>query len=231
MPLIIESHFCERVFIVKCAGQIVIGPETKALEGSLEMAKREFQHIVMDLAQVARLDSTGLGLLVRTVVSLRKGGGDLRIADPPAFLTELLKMTRLISFLPTCATEEEAIASFLTQIPDESIPDDTGRRVLLIDRSPDMGAFIRAVLKQHGYQVRSASLISDAKMLLRFQRTDYILFGPDTPESGVRAGTAALQSLDPGVVALALAAEFPTYDAQQATDALLGVFRNSAARA
>jgi anti-anti-sigma factor len=231
MPLTIESHFCEKVFILECAGQIVIGPETRSLESTLEMAKREFRHIVVDLAEVTRLDSIGLGLLVRTVDGLRKCGGDLRIADPPEFVTKLLMMTRLTGFLPCCATEDEAIASLLAEIPDERMADDTGHRVLLIDRSPDLCAFVRAVLTQHGYQVRSASLISDAKMLLRFQGADYILFGPGAPESAVKAGTATLRSLVPGAVMLTLASNFSSSDAHEATDVLLGAFRNSAASA
>jgi anti-anti-sigma factor len=231
MPLTIESRFCEKVFIVKCAGQIVIGQEAKALESSLEMAKREFRHVIIDMAQVTRLDSIGLGLLVRSGDALRKGGGDLRIATPPAFVSDLLKMTRLTAFLQSCPSVDEAIASFLTLIADERLPHEGGRRVLLIDRSPDMGAFIRAVLTQHGYQMRSASLISDAKLLLRLQGTDYILFGPGTPESAVQAGTVTLHSLAPHAVALALPVEFSTYDAQRATDVLLGAFRNSAAPA
>jgi anti-anti-sigma factor len=231
MPLTIESHFCENVFILECTGQIVIGHETKALESTLELAKREFRHIVIGLRHVTRLDSVGLGLLVRTVATLRRNGGDLRIANPPEFVTDLLKLTRLTSFLQTCASEEEAIASFLTEVPDERLPDDGGYRVLLIDRSPDIGAFVRAVLSQHGYQVRSASLISDARTLLRFQSADYILFGPGTPETAVEAGAATLRSLAPRAVPLALAAEFPTYDAQQATDVLLGKFRSSAGQA
>jgi anti-anti-sigma factor len=231
MSLSIESHFCEKVLILGCAGQIVIGTEAKALEKSLEMAKREFRHIVLDIAEVNRLDSIGLGLLVRTVDALRKAGGDLRIAAPPAFVTELLQMTRLTGFLQTCATEEDAIASFLNQTHDDSLPGEAAYHVLVIDRSPDLGAFIRAVLTQHGYHVRSASLISDAKMLLRFHRADYILFGPGTAESTVQAGTATLKSVAPRAVALALAQEFPGYDAQHAAESLLGMFRSSAASA
>jgi anti-anti-sigma factor len=229
MPLTIESHFCENVFILSCSGQIVIGPEAKTLEKCLEIAKREFRHLIIDMAHITRLDSIGLGMLVRTVDALRKSGGDLRIANPPAFVTDLLKMTKLTGFLQSCSSVEEAIASFLTLIPDEA--DEGGHRVLLIDRSPDMGAFIRAVLTQHGYQVRSASMVSDAKLLLRFQSTDYILFGPGTPESAVQAGSVMLRSLAPRAVPLALAAEFSTYDAQRATDALLGAFRGKAAQA
>jgi hypothetical protein len=180
---------------------------------------------------VTRLDSIGLGLLVRTVDGLRKGGGDLRIADPPEFVRNLLTMTRLTSFLPCCATEDEAIASLLGEIPDERMADDAGHRVLIIDRSRDLSAFIRAVLTQHGYQVRSASLMSDAKMLLRFQSADFILFGPDTPENAVQAGTATLGALTPHAVPLTLPAEFAKYDAHQATDVLLGMFRSSGAPA
>jgi anti-anti-sigma factor len=231
MPLTIESHFCENVFILSCTGQIVIGQGAKALEKRLEMARREFRHVIIDMGQITRLDSIGLGLLVRTVDGLRKGGGDLRIANPPAFVTDLLKTTRLTSFLQSCPSVDDALASFLTLNLDELLSGVSGHRVLLIDRSPDMGAFIRAVLRQHGYQVRTTSLISDAMMLLRFQGADYILFGPGTPESEVQAGTLTLRSLAPRAVLLALGAEFSTFDAQQASDVLLGTFSNSAAQA
>lgn len=231
MSLTLESRFIENVFIVECRGAIILGPEAKSLEACLQLGAREFKRVVVAIGEVTRLDSIGLGLLVRTVDRLRKRGGDLRLSNPPAFVTQLLNMTKLTAFLQTYATEDDAIVSFLTETIDECPPDPPGHRVLVIDRSPDRGAFVRAVLTQHGYQVRSAALISDAKMLLRFQTTDYVLFGPGTPDAAVAAGTAALRSLAPRAITVELPPELRTDDAHQAAEVLLGLFQAGTASA
>jgi anti-anti-sigma factor len=225
MPLTLESRFCENVFIVECKGQIVIGQEVKELEASLRMATREFPRVVLAIGQVTRLDSIGLGLLVRSVDGLRKRGGDLRLADPPAFVSHLLKMTRLTELLQSYGNEDEAIVSFLTETGEERAADPPGHRVLVIDRSPDFGAFVRAVLSQHGFQVRSASLISDARMLLRFQTADYLLFGPSSPPAAVEAGTASLKPMVPHAKMLSLEEKFHTFDAERAAELLLELFQ------
>jgi anti-anti-sigma factor len=228
MPLTLESRFCENVFILECTGQIVIGQETKELEASLRMATREFTRVVLAMDAVTRLDSIGLGLLVRSVDGLRKRGGDLRLANPPAFVSQLLKMTKLTEFLQSYSSEDEAIVSFLTETAEERVAEPPGHRVLVIDRSADFGAFIRAVLSQHGFQVRSASLISDARMLLRFQTTDYILFGPSSPPAAVEAGTAALKPMVPRATVLSLEENFHTFDAHRAAELLLELFQHGA---
>lgn len=226
MPLTLDSRFCENVFILACNGQIVIGQEVKELEASLRMATREFTRVVLDISQVTRLDSIGLGLLVRSVDGLRKRGGDLRLASPPAFVTHLLTMTKLTEFLKCYANEDEAIVSYLTESAEERGAEAPGHRVLVIDRSADFGAFVRAVLTQHGFQVRSASLISDARMLLRFQTTDYLVFGPSSPPAAVEAGTASLRPMAPRATVLALEQDFHTFDAHRAAEILLELFQH-----
>jgi|SRR5580700_206343 anti-anti-sigma factor len=227
MPLSLESRFIENVFVIECKGQIVHGPEVKSFEACLQMGEREFKRLVVAIGEVSKLDSIGLGLLVRNVDSLRKRGGDLRLANPPAFVSHLLDMTKLSTFLPTYATEDDAVVSFLTQTIADWPADSPGHRVLIIDQSPDLGAFARAILTQHGYQVRSAALISDAKMLLRFQTADFILFGPGTPEAAVESGTAALRSLAPRAVTVALPGDLRTVDAHEAARVLLGLFQTT----
>lgn len=231
MPLTLESRFCENVFILVCKGQIIIGQEVKDLDANLRMATREFTRVVLDIGEVTRLDSIGLGLLVRSVDGLRKRGGDLRLANPPGFVSHLLKMTKLTEFLQSYATEDEAIVSYLAETAEERIADQLGHRVLVIDRSPDFGAFVRAVLSQHGFQVRSASLISDARMLLRFQTADYLVFGPSAPPATVEAGTAALKPMVPRATVLALEQDFHTFDAHRAAEILLELLQPGAPNA
>ena len=120
MPLTLKSRYAGNVYIIRCTGSIVIGPEAKSLEAEFNLAQLEFQRIVLSLAELTRLDSIGLGLLVRYAASLRKRGGDIRIAMPPHFVTKLLELTMLCSTLQVFPTEEEAVLSFLRQRPPTS---------------------------------------------------------------------------------------------------------------
>jgi anti-anti-sigma factor len=225
MPLQIEERFCGNVFILQCTGRIVLGEELNALAAAFDRAIREFHHIVLNLAAVTRLDSSGMGLLVRYTANLRKRNGDVRLAAPPHFITELLEITLLSTIVHSYPTEPEAVLSFLREPSAPSIHDQPGRRVLVVDRSPDLGAFVRVVLGQHGYDVHSASLVSDAKILLQVHPIDIILVGPGTPQMPAAAVLAALRNLAPRANALQLTPEFRTFDAQQAAELLLEMFQ------
>jgi anti-anti-sigma factor len=229
MPLRIEERFCGNVFILQCAGHIVLGEEVNTLESALERIVREFHRIVLNVAGLTRVDSSGVGLVVRYAANLRKRDGDVRLAAPPRFVTEILEITLLNTVIDTCATEEDAVLSFLRQPSPPGANDQPGRRVLVVDRSPDLGAFVRAVLRHHGYDVRSASLLSDAKILLPVHPVDYILVGPGTPRMPAAAILAELKDLAPQALALQLTPDFRTLDAQQAAAHLLAMFQSGSA--
>ena len=225
MPLRIEERFCGNIFILQCTGRIVFGEELNALEAVFERVVREFHRIVLNIAAVTRLDSSGVGLLVRYSANLRKRNGDIRLASPPPFVTEVLEITLLSTILQSLPTEQEAIVSFLRQPSSPAVHDQPGHRVLVVDRSPDLGAFVRAVLTQHGYDVKSASLVSDARILLQVHPVDYILVGPGTPQMPSATVLAALKNLAPKAQALELTPEFRSFDAHQAAELLLEMFQ------
>jgi len=229
MPLQIEERFCGNVFILHCTGRIVLGEELKALEDSLQKVVREFQRVVLNVAGVTRVDSSGVGLVIRYAANLRKRGGDVRLADPPPLVREILEITMLNTVIDTYATEQEAILSFLRQPSPPGTLDQPGHRVLVVDRSPDLGAFVRAVLSRHGYDVRSASLVSDARVLLPLYPVDYILIGPGTPQMPATAILTALKNIAPKAIALQLTPEFSTLDAHQAAELLLETFQEGEA--
>jgi anti-sigma B factor antagonist len=227
MSLDIETRFCGNVAIIQCTGRIVAGEEAQSLETAFQTAIREFHRIVLNVAGVTRLDSTGLGLLVRYSSNLRKRSGDIRLAAPTPMITEVLEITLLSTVFQSYPTEHEAILSFLSQSSTPAVHDLPGHRVLVVDRSPDLGAFVRAVLTQHGYEVRSASLVSDARVLLQVHDVDYILVGPGTPQMPAATVLASLKSLAPKATALQLTPEFRAFDAHQAAEFLLKMFQES----
>ena len=101
MSLVLSSRHLGNVYIIHCKGRIAMGDEVKALEAELRFCTREFARVVLNVAEVNRLDSTGIGLLVRHATNLHKAGGDIRLAAPPPFIVNLLEPREPLE-IPAC---------------------------------------------------------------------------------------------------------------------------------
>jgi anti-anti-sigma factor len=224
MLLSLKSRFLGNVYIVECTGRVILGEEVKALESALMAGEREFSRIVLNLGEVSRLDSIAMGLLVRYAERMGKRGGGVRLAAPPPFVVNLLNMTKLSTILPSFPTEEEAILSFLKQTATEEAKGKHGPRVLVVDESADLCVFVRTVLMQHGYDVKSTCSFRDAKILMQVEGVDYILVGPGTPHLPAETVVKTLTAIAPKAKPLLLAADFKIRDAREATEALLQMF-------
>lgn len=82
------------------AGQLADAVDRAVAEGE--------PRIVLDLAGVPTMDSTGLGALVTACRAARQAGGDLRIVKARPAVRELLERTNVVRVLPLHATAEEA---------------------------------------------------------------------------------------------------------------------------
>jgi len=224
MPLTVIPRHIGNVYIVQCKGRIVMGDEFKTMEAALNLGTREFTKLVLNVSEIDRLDSTGIGLLVRVATNLHKRGGDIRLAAPPPFVVNLLKVANLSNILQVHATEEDAILSFLKHRPAHKAAARPGSRVLFFDQSPDLCAFVRAVLTQHGFEEKSTNHFGDAKILLRVDEVDYILVGSGTPQLSSEAALSSLKPFMPKAAALHLDPDFNSRDAHEATLALLQLF-------
>jgi anti-anti-sigma factor len=221
MPLALNPCFRGDVYVVQCAGRIVAGDEVRILDTALAGAELEFPRMVLNVREVDRVDSSGLGLLVRLAAKVGKRGGAIRLAAPQAFLADLLKLTRLSAVLPAHPTEEDALLAFAGGRSTHAVRQERGPRVLLLDKSPDLCAFIRNVLAQHGFDVQSTHHLGDAKLLLRVDEVDYILLGPDASQFPSDTVLSSLRVLAPRASAWQLPADFNCCDAQQAALVLL----------
>jgi anti-sigma B factor antagonist len=224
MPLQLTTRFCQNVSIIQCSGRIVLGEEVTSLEAALGQTVRECGQVVLNLGEVTRLDSIGLGLVVRYVTNLRKRGGDLRLAAPPAFVVRLLELTMLSEVIQTYATEQDAISSFSSQTASQSTPDCRGPRILVVDSSADLCVFIRSVLSQHGFDVKSTNLVRDAKTMLQAGNIDVILIGPSTPQLSSETVAQSLGTVAPNIKTVQLGADFKSHHAHEAAEILLEMF-------
>jgi anti-anti-sigma factor len=227
MSLVLSSRHLGNVYIIHCKGRIAMGDEVKALEAELRFCTREFTRVVLNVAEVDRLDSMGIGLLVRNATNLHKAGGDIRLASPPPFMITLLNLANLHKFLRTYDTEEAAILSFLERQHTPHV-EKHGTRVLFFDQSPDLCAFVRAVLTQHGFDVKWTCNFGDAKILLRVEDVEYILVGPGTPQLSSETALRSLRAIASRTPGLHLPHDFKVQDAHLATEVLLGLFKSEA---
>ncbi|HXS13917.1 MAG TPA: STAS domain-containing protein [Acidobacteriaceae bacterium] len=223
MPLTLSTRHCGSVYVVHCAGHIVHGEEEQALDATLDHAERTFSRIVLNLSDISRLDSMGLGLLVRHSMRVAKRGGAIHLAGSPPFVANLLDLTQLSRIIPNFADEDEAIRSFLGRASDEK-PSGRGVRLLVFDPSADLCTFARTILSQHGFNVRTTCSFGDAKLLLRVERADYILVGPCSAQLPPDMVARELAALAPQASILKLDADFKSRDALEATETLLQMF-------
>jgi anti-sigma B factor antagonist len=68
--------------------------------------------VLIDLSQVSRIDSTGLGVLMNCYCHAIKNSGVLKLLHPDAPVKRMLSMTKIDSVLETFADEGSAIESF-----------------------------------------------------------------------------------------------------------------------
>ena len=221
MSLTVTTRCCGTVCIIDCEGRIMAGHEATVLEAALEEAEQEFSRIVLNLARVNRVDSMGLGMMVRQTYRVSTRGGAIRIAAPQPFVAHLLGITKLNEFLRSYSTEQEAIESFLGACPPPVKEKKPGATLLVFDQSSDLCAFVRSVLSQHGFHVKTVCSLRDARILLCADQVDYLLIGPCNPQLTSQMVYKELTSLAPKASALQLAPDFHSHDAAHATQALL----------
>jgi len=213
MALILETEKTGEVAVIRCQGRVVVGEEARSLQLELERRESETKYIVLQLAEVNFIDSGGLGVLVRHFGILRNAGCDLKLCQLSPAVLRALQVTNLISVFHTYASEKEAIDAFSerSRFPQDAF-EPAAPRVVCIDTSKDLLAYLSALLKRSGYQALTTSYPSDAITLLG--KRGVLIVGP-----GMQANRLALErftQIGPKVQLLMLPSDFSTAEASQA---------------
>lgn len=99
--------------VIEFKGKVMGGPDAVKLNEKLhELIEKDQANIVVDLGKVNFMNSSGLGMLIGGLTTMRKAGGDLRLANATDKIESLLVMTKLISVFKNFKSLEEAVESF-----------------------------------------------------------------------------------------------------------------------
>jgi anti-sigma B factor antagonist len=101
------------ITIIDLNGKLNLGDATQRLHDKVNsLLQQGRKSIVLNLADVTSVDSGGLGELVRTLTTMQKHGGSLKVANLPKRVQDLLVMTRLVTVFDTYDDEGAALKSF-----------------------------------------------------------------------------------------------------------------------
>jgi anti-sigma B factor antagonist len=110
----IEIRNRGQVKLLKLTGRLTLGDAVDRLRATFDdMSATGANCYVVDLADVAMLDSSGIGLLVQCLTSSKHHGGSLKLLNPSPFATKTLKMIGLLKLFEVFDDQEAALASFI----------------------------------------------------------------------------------------------------------------------
>jgi anti-sigma B factor antagonist len=103
----------DHVTIIDIGGRIVLGDETETLRRAVrEMIAKGKKKIVLNLAEVDYIDSSGVGELVGSFTAVRNSGGELKLLNLTQKVQDILNVTKLYTVFDIKDDEFKAVKSF-----------------------------------------------------------------------------------------------------------------------
>jgi anti-sigma B factor antagonist len=104
------------VTVLDIQGRATIGVGRFLLSVHLrKLVAKGVRKLLLNLADVTQLDSSGISPAVATYVSLSRQGGSLKLVCPRGRVQDVLRVMRVADFIPTFEDETQALASFQLQ--------------------------------------------------------------------------------------------------------------------
>jgi anti-sigma B factor antagonist len=99
--------------VVDISGRITLGEGSAALRHLVrQLLDNGRKQIVLNLADVSYIDSSGIGELVSSFTTVRKEGGELKLLNLTKKVHDLLLITKLFTVFDVHTDEEKAVSSF-----------------------------------------------------------------------------------------------------------------------
>jgi anti-anti-sigma factor len=110
----ISSRECSEVTILDLIGSSTINDgESELLSTHLrDLTASGKSKLLLNLVNLSQIDSSGVSIIVEMSVSLKRGGGQLKLLSPRGRVLDVLTVFRLIEVIPCFDDETEALESF-----------------------------------------------------------------------------------------------------------------------
>jgi len=220
VPLSFHSRRVGDVTVLECSGRIVEGQESAALLRQVDDLLAMHSYVLLHLGGIDFIDSSGVGLLVRVLRRTQNAYGKLALCAVSPKIREVLRVTRLHSLFDTYEAEAEAIAEFDRR---PTIEDQTFQspQILCVEKSTDLLAYLRELLRQAGYAVATTGNLPDALILLTSTKPKLVVIGADLRAMRNTRAADRFNQLADALSVIELPGHFATDDAGEAGRQLL----------
>jgi len=101
------------VTILDLRGRSTIGDDTEMLSSQLQtLVTNGVRKLLLNLADLTQVDSSGVSAIVRACISVRRQDGDLKLLCPRGRVLEVFKVLRLLKSIDSFEDETQALSSF-----------------------------------------------------------------------------------------------------------------------
>ena len=113
MPLEISETKAGSVTLLQLKGTMVIGKDPETVTARVQsLVEAGNTRIILEMMEVAYLDSTGISALVRSHICATRRGAAVKLLHLTKRVHDVLQITRLSSVLEIYDDQEKALASF-----------------------------------------------------------------------------------------------------------------------
>ncbi len=192
IALNLTSRIVGDVAVLYCKGRVVAGSEAEELQKKVKFLLLQCCDVVLNFSEITFVDSSGLGALVSLCSRGGAPNGQVVLCNLPTRVRDLLNMTKLLSLFEIYENEAAAIFALYGEVSRGSrrgAP--SGPRLLCVDTSSDLLAYVREMLQAENYQVLTTLNLPDALLLLKATQFSMLLLGPNF----VRAGSSPVETL------------------------------------
>ncbi len=100
------------VTVIALEGNLMGGPDATTLNGKLhELIDAGKTNVVIDLRGVEFMNSSGLGLLIGGISTMKNAGGSLRFANASEKISGIIAITKLGSLFDMYSSVDAAVAA------------------------------------------------------------------------------------------------------------------------
>ncbi len=113
MSVKIATRVVDGVTLMSCSGTITLGESTSLFRNTLrEILQNGARKLLLNLAEVTYIDSSGIGELVGAYTSAANVNAQIKLAKLPTKIYDLLQITKLVTVFEIFDDEAEAIRSY-----------------------------------------------------------------------------------------------------------------------
>ena len=113
MSMKISIRQVDGVTIIDCSGRITLGEGSVVLRDTVrDLLSKGQKKILLNLADVNYIDSSGIGELVSAFTSVQRQGGELKLLHLTKKVHDLLQITKLYTVFDVQEDEPNAVKSF-----------------------------------------------------------------------------------------------------------------------